>query len=205
MLRSHKLFDSLCEHTMMGNVNACMQWVLEDHISPPSLPEGWIAFKTLRAKHKDDTYRKGEYMVVTHLGLSWYKQSNGRVYTQQKTVGRVAYFKQPADGSMTDAKVMLHREPTKIYGNELFEVSIYKLERADEKTRKEDAKRAKDSAPDTIKITFDESRVGRLQDGAEDRPIECLAGYRLPAARLEVLSKQSSSKRSDSRLPLMQS
>ena len=134
-------------------------------------------------------------MVVTHAGLSWYKQADGKAESQQKYVGSVAYFKQAADRGMADAKAMLYREPTQIYGNELFDVSIYRLNRADEKTKRKEAKRAQDSAPDKLKVEFDENRPHRLHDGAEDRPIECLARFRLPAARVDVFSKLKTSAR----------
>ena len=171
---------------------------MKHQVHPTGLPAGWNAYEVLEAKHKGDTFRKDQHMMVAHLGagaFSWYKPSTGAPQTQQKFVGSVAYFKRPASGEWADAKAMLFREPTAIYGIELFEFSTYKLERADAKTWRDEEKRAREAAPYRVIVSFDANDASRLQDGAPDRPIQCLAKARMPAARVDVQGKQQTSAR----------
>lgn len=177
-----------------------LQWAVRDAIHPADLALGWEAFEVLEAKHKGAVFRKDQHMVVRQLGggaLSWYRQPNTRTKTQSKFVGKVAYFKRPIGSGMADVKAMLTREPTHCYGNELFEFSSFKLEQADDRTVRDEDKRAHEALPHSIDILFanpvETSR--RLEDGAPDRPMEFVANTTLPAATVYIRSKPESKSR----------
>lgn len=177
-----------------------MQWEVSDK-DEQSSAAGFTAYKSLHAKHMKDTYRSGDYMLATQLGigaLSKYRVSavttpvSKSFVTQASVLGKLEYFKIFDEKGISEATAVMTREPVEQFGHEQFEFSIYKLQRADEATQTKEMQKAIAAEPRHIHVSLPESK----QRGVNaSHPIKLPAQTDLPLVRVDIANSLPESSR----------
>lgn len=175
-----------------------MQWEVCDK-DEQSSAAGFTAYKTLHAKHMKDTYRSGDYLLATQLGigaLSKYRVSavitpvSKSFVTQTSVLGKLEYIKIFDEKGISEATAVMTREPVEQFGQEQFEFSIYKLQRADEATKTKEIEKAKMAEPRHVHVSL----PGSKQRGAS-HPIKLPAQTDLPLVRVDIANSLGESSR----------
>ena len=180
------------------DVTVNVQWAPEDPDVQNSTTE-FKAYKTLQAKHKKDVYRSGEYMLASQLGitsLSRYRRSevapaSKTLVTQTSMLGKLEYIKINNGKGISEAVAVMTREPVEQFGRELFDFSIYKLQRPDESTQEAEIQKAVAAEPKHIFVSV----TGSRQQADGSHLVVVPAQTDLPVTRVDLANDLPQSRR----------